>query len=330
MEYAYLGRTGMKVSRLCLGTMNFGPNTDEKEAFAIMDRALESGINFFDTANIYGGRNGGHPGWTEEIIGRWFAQGGGRRERVILTTKVYADMQDPFDGPNGDDGLSAYKIRRHLEGSLKRLQTDHVEIYQMHHFDPHATWDELWGVFENLVNQGKIYYTGSSNFAAHQLITAQAEASKRNFLGLVCEEHRYNLLCRLPELEVLPAARNKGIGVVAFSPLAMGLLGGNVLNPERQSARSNKFLGNMSDAQIDQISRYGKLCREIGETEANVAVAWILSNPVITSPIVGPRTIEQLDSNLRALEIKLSEDVLNALDEIFPGPGGEATQAYNH
>ena len=231
MKYTYLGRTGMKVSRLCLGTMNFGPRTEEKEAFAIMDKALEVGINFFDTANVYGGGPNGHNGWTEEIIGRWFKQGGGRREKVVLATKVYGNMNDETDGPNNGGGLSAYKIRRHIEGSLKRLQTDHVELYQMHHIERHATWDEIWGVFEALVNQGKACYIGASNFGARHLAYAQAAAEKRNFLGLVCEQHKYNLACRLPELEVLPAAQELGLGVIPWSPLGGGLLSGNVLNP---------------------------------------------------------------------------------------------------
>jgi len=328
MKYTYLGRTGLKVSRLCLGTMNFGPRTEEKEAFTIMDRALEAGINFFDTANVYGGGNGGHNGWTEEIMGRWFAQGGGRREKVVLATKVYGDMNDVTDGPNGARGLSAYKIRRHIEGSLKRLNTDHIELYQMHHIERHAGWDEIWGAFEALVDQGKAYYIGASNFGARHLAYAQAAAEKRNFLGLVCEQHKYNLLCRLPELEVLPAAQDLGLGVIPWSPLGGGMLSGHVLKTVEGSQRASQAAANLTGAQRAQLEAYAKLCAEIGESESNVALAWLLHNPAVTAPIIGPRTSEQLENALRAVEIELSEEILKKLDGIFPGPGGYAPEAY--
>ncbi|MHB1484405.1 MAG: aldo/keto reductase [Saccharofermentanales bacterium] len=329
MKYTDLGRTGMKVSRLCLGTMNFGPYTEEKEAFRIMDMALDAGINFFDTANVYGGA--GHKGWTEEIIGRWFAQGGNRREKVILATKVYGDMEDANDGPNASGGLSAYKIRRHMEASLKRLKTDHIELYQMHHIDRSLTWEETWGVFENLVDQGKAFYIGSSNFAGWHLMQAQAAAARRNFLGLVSEQHKYNLLCRLPELEVLPAALELGIGVIAWSPLAGGLLGRNIHSAVK-GARSEQRLAGISLKEHAQLEEYGKLCDEIKantENETAVALAWLLANPAITAPIIGPRTEKQLDESLAALEMKLSDEVMTKLDNIFPGPGGAAPEAYS-
>nr|WP_211295460.1 aldo/keto reductase [Alkalibacterium olivapovliticus] len=290
-----------------------------------MDRALEAGINFFDTANVYGGS--GQRGRTEEIIGRWFAQGGGRREKVVLATKVYGGMEDETDGPNQDRGLSAYKIRRHLEESLKRLQTDHVELYQMHHIERHAPWEEIWGVFESLVNQGKTYYIGSSNFAGYHLALAQAKAEKRHFLGLVSEQHKYNLLCRLPELEVLPAAEDLGIGVIPWSPLGGGLLSGKILDPEPGS-RSEQRADDLSDEERSQLEAYSKLCKDLGETEPNVALAWLLANPAVTAPIIGPRTMDQLEQALKAVEINLSEDVLKELDRIFPGPGGHAPEAY--
>ena len=328
MKYTYLGRTGLKVSRLCLGTMNFGPRTSEKEAFALMDKALDAGITFFDTANVYGRPNGGHAGWTEEIIGRWFQLGGGRRERVVLATKVHGGMEDDTDGPNNERGLSAYKIRRHIEGSLRRLQTDHIELYQMHHVERHASWEELWGVFEPLVHQGKAYYIGSSNFGARHLAYAQAAAGKRNFLGLVCEQHKYHLMCRLPELEVLPAAQELGLGVIPWSPLGGGLLGGHALSPEAGSRRAAQAALELTEGQRAQLTAYARLCNEIGESESNVALAWLLHNPAVTAPIIGPRTLEQLDGALRAVEIRLSKDTLKKLDEIFPGPGGEAPEAY--
>ncbi|NBD27800.1 aldo/keto reductase [Paenibacillus glycinis] len=324
MRYAYLGKSGLKVSRLCLGTMNFGPETDEKESFRIMDAALDAGVNFFDTANVYGGQD--NRGRTEEIIGRWFAQGGGRREKVVLATKVYGDMDDPADGPNAARGLSAYKIRRHLEASLRRLNTDHVELYQMHHVDRNVSWDELWEAFQVYVNQGKISYVGASNFAGRDLVKAQYEAKARHTLGLVSEQHKYSLLCRLPELEVLPAAEEHGIGVIAWSPLDGGLLGGNALKSSggSRSTRSQERV----EAIRGKLEQFASLCRELGESEANVALAWTLKHPAMTAPIIGPRTLEQFQNTLRVVEIQLTDDTMKRLDEIFPGPGGEAPQAY--
>ncbi|UOQ84674.1 aldo/keto reductase [Gracilibacillus salinarum] len=317
MKYTNLGRTGMKVSKLCLGTMNFGPATEEKEAHKIMDAALDAGINFFDTANVYGGK--GHHGWTEEIIGRWFAQGGNRREKVVLATKVYNHMGDENDGPNEGRFLSAYKVRRHLEGSLKRLQTDHIELYQMHHIDRNVSWEELWEVFQAEVQKGTIDYVGSSNFAGWDLIKAQAAAKERHFLGIVSEQHKYSLLCRLPELEVLPAAKDQGIGVIAWSPLDGGLLGGNALNPA-QGSRS-AALTERVEKHRSQLEAFSDLCKDLGEHEADVALAWVLHNPALDAPIIGPRTLDQFEKSLRAVEIELDQATLDRLDEIFPGYG---------
>ncbi|MFS0857399.1 MULTISPECIES: aldo/keto reductase [Paenibacillus] len=324
MQYTYLGKSGLKVSRICLGTMNFGPATDEKEAFRIMDAALDAGVNFFDTANIYGW--GENSGLTEEIIGRWFKQGGGRREKVVLATKVYGSMHDDTDGPNNDAGLSAYKIRRHLEGSLRRLQTDHVELYQMHHVDPAISWDELWGAFENAVHQGKIGYVGSSNFAGWQIAVAQSEAKNRHFLGLVSEQHKYSLNCRLPELEVLPAAKELGLGVIPWSPLDGGLLGRNALQ-KLEGTRSGGIAERIESHQT-QLEQFAALCRELGEPQDTIALAWVAANPAVTAPIIGPRTLEQFETALKCLDVNLDEAVLKRLDEIFPGPGGQAPNAY--
>lgn len=305
--------------------MNFGVNTDEKEAFYIMDAALDAGINFFDTANVYGwGENSGR---TEEIIGRWFAQGGGRREKVVLATKVYGEMHDALDGPNDVPGLSAYKIRRHLEGSLRRLQTDHIELYQMHHIDRHATWEELWPAFERAVQNGKVEYIGSSNFPAWGIAEAQAKAENRHFLGLVSEQHLYNLTARLPELEVLPAVERYGLGFIPWSPLAGGLLGGNALNPERGSRSSHNQ--EAIERNRAKLERFSALASEVGEREDTIALAWLLTNPVVTAPIIGVRTREQLANSLRAEEVSLDEAVMKELDEIFPGPGGQAPEAYS-
>ncbi|SDC91763.1 aldo/keto reductase [Paenibacillus polymyxa] len=324
MQYSYLGKSGLKVSRICLGTMNFGPATDEKEAFRIMDAALDAGVNFFDTANIYGW--GENSGLTEEIIGRWFNQGGGRREKVVLATKVYGSMHDDTDGPNNEAGLSAYKIRRHLEGSLRRLQTDHIELYQMHHVDPAISWNELWGAFENAVHQGKIGYVGSSNFAAWQIAIAQSEAKNRHFLGLVSEQHKYSLNCRLPELEVMPAAKELGLGVIPWSPLDGGLLGRNALQ-KLEGTRSGGIAGRIEQQQT-QLEDFAALCRDLGEPQDTVALAWVAANPAVTAPIIGPRTLEQFETALKCLDVTLDEAVLKRLDEIFPGPGGHAPNAY--
>lgn len=321
MEYTHLGRSGLKVSRLCLGTMNFGPLISEADSFAIMDKALESGINFFDTANVYGQRRG--EGVTEGIIGRWLAQGGGRREQIILATKVYGSMGD---GPN-DRGLSAYHIRCACEDSLRRLQTDHIDLYQMHHIDRETPWEEIWQAMEQLVREGKILYVGSSNFAGWHIAQAQGTAAARQFMGLVSEQSLYNLSARMIELEVIPACRAYGLGLLPWSPLGGGLLAG-ALQKASEGRRASQDIQEAVEKHHAQLETYESLCRELGEKPAEVALAWLLQNPAMTAPIIGPRTLEHLEGSLRALEIELSEDVLARLDEIWPGPGGEAPEAY--
>jgi len=321
MQYVHLGRTGLRVSRLCLGTMNFGPLTTEGDSFALMDRAREAGINFFDTANVYGWRRG--EGVTEQIIGRWLAQGGGRRESIVLATKVYAAMGE---GPN-DSRLSAYHIRRACDESLRRLQTDRIDLYQMHHVDRETPWDEIWQAMEQLVAAGKVVYVGSSNFAGWQIAQANARAAARHFLGLVSEQSLYNLSARTVELEVLPACRAHGVGVIPWSPLAGGLLGG-ALQKAKEGRRASERLQKSVERYRAQLETYEGLCRELGESPADVALAWLLANPAVTAPIIGPRTMEQLTGSLRALEITLSAEQLARLDRIWPGPGGEAPEAY--
>ncbi len=321
MQYVHLGRTGLRVSRLCLGTMNFGPLTSEGDSFALMDRAREAGINFFDTANVYGWRRG--EGVTEQIIGRWLAQGGGRRESIVLATKVYAAMGE---GPN-DSRLSAYHIRRACDESLRRLQTDRIDLYQMHHVDRETPWDEIWQAMEQLVAAGKVVYVGSSNFAGWQIAQANARAAARHFLGLVSEQSLYNLSARTVELEVLPACRAHGVGVIPWSPLAGGLLGG-ALQKAKEGRRASERLQKSVERYRAQLETYEGLCRELGESPADVALAWLLANPAVTAPIIGPRTMEQLTGSLRALEITLSAEQLARLDRIWPGPGGEAPEAY--
>lgn len=328
MEYAYMGRTGLKVSRLCLGTMNFGPNTEEKEAFRIMDAALEAGINFFDTANMYGDRNGGWRGWTEEIIGRWFAQGGGRRERTVLATKVFEPMKDPLDGANDEPGLSSYKIRRHLAASLTRMQTDHLELYYMHNPPPHAVWEEIWGVFESMCASGVVDYIGCSNFAAYQIAIAQSEAARRHFLGLTANQAKYNLLCRLPEVELLPVSQELGLGFLCWGPLQGGMLSGSLLDHVSSGQRSGKYVDRLSPQRLAQLEAYRELCRSFGQDEATVSIAWLLSDSRVTAPLIGPRTVEQLENSLKAVEWKLPEELREQLDYLFPGPGAAAPRAY--
>jgi aryl-alcohol dehydrogenase-like predicted oxidoreductase len=322
MQYVRLGRTALKVSRFCLGTMNFGPDTSEAEAFAIMDRALELGINFFDTADVYGWKKG--EGVTEQILGRWFAQGGGRREKVVLATKVYGDMGD---WPN-DSRLSARHIRAACEGSLRRLKTDHIDLYQMHHVDRDAPWDEIWQAMELLVAQGKVIYVGSSNFAGWHIARANEAAARRHFLGLVSEQSKYSLVERTIELEVLPACAAYGMGVIPYSPLASGALAGSGRRAEKGGRREQRWAQDELARHRPKIEAYEGLCRQLGEEPADVALAWLLANPGVTGPIIGPRTREQLDGALRALDIRLDGKLLAKLDEIFPGPGKPAPEAY--
>ncbi len=317
MDYRQLGRTGLKVSPLCLGTMNFGPRTPQDEAFAILDKALEHELNFFDTANGYGG------GETEQILGRWFAQGGGRREKVVLATKVYGG-RDPWPNTNR---LSALHIRQACEDSLRRLQTDHIDIYQMHHIDRATPWEEIWQAMDLLVTQGKVIYVGSSNFAGWHIAKANEAAARRNSLGLVSEQSLYNLAARTVELEVLPACADYGMGVIPWSPLSGGVLGG-ALSGGTDGRRSGEAFDKRVEKMRPQLEKWESLCAEIGEQPADVALAWLLANPIVTAPIIGPRTVDQLDGAMKALEITLEQEVLTQLDEIFPGPGGTAPEAY--
>jgi aryl-alcohol dehydrogenase-like predicted oxidoreductase len=320
MQYTRLGRTALKVSRLCLGTMNFGPHTSEADSFAIMDKALELGVNFFDTANVYGRPVG--PGVTEEIIGRWLAQGG-RREKVVLATKVYGNMGE---WPN-ESRLSALSIRRACEASLRRMQTDYIDLYQMHHIDREAPWEEVWQAMEQLVREGKVLYVGSSNFAGWHIAQANEAARRRNFMGLVSEQSLYNLNARTIELEVAPACESYGLGIIPWSPLAGGLLGG-ALQKATEGRRANERSQQNVEKHRAKLEAYEGFCRELGEGPADVALAWLLTRPAVTAPIIGPRTLEQLTGSLRALEIALDDAALTRLDAIFPGPGGAAPEAY--
>ena len=315
MKYTRLGRSNLTVSRVCLGTMHFGGYTSEEEAFKIMDRCLEMGINFFDTANVYGGR--GQHGKSEEIIGNWFSQGGGRRDQVVLATKVYGDMSDKRL-PNEKNGISAYKVRKQAADSLRRLQTDHIDLYQVHHIDRDISAEEFWGTFERLVADGDVIYMGTSNFPGWGLAKFQMHAWQRGFMGLISEQPMYNLLCRYPELEVLPAAKEFGIGVIPYMPLAGGLLSGKAKSVagSRTSQVEGEY-GITLGEENTQFQEYSALCREIGEKEHVVAIAWTLANPAVASPIVGARKVEHLDGLERAAELELNPETLKRLDEIF-------------
>jgi aryl-alcohol dehydrogenase-like predicted oxidoreductase len=301
--------------------MNFGPRTTEPDSHAIMDHALELGINFFDTANVYGQHKG--VGATEAIVGNWFAKGGDRRDKVVLATKVYSEMGS---WPN-ESRLSALNIRRACDESLRRLQTDYIDVYQMHHVYREATWDEIWQAFETLVHQGKILYVGSSNFAGWHIAKANEAAKARHFLGLVSEQCIYNLAERTVEMDVLPACQDYGLGVIPWSPLWRGLLGG-VLEGEKAGRRGSSMVQDKLEEVRPQVETYEKFCAELGHPPAEVALAWLLANPVVTAPIVGPRVMEQLDGAMRALEIELDGSTMKRLDEIWPGPGGASPEAF--
>ncbi|KQP57331.1 aldo/keto reductase [Agreia sp. Leaf283] len=312
MEYTHLGRTGLRVSRVVLGTMNFGPQTSEPDSHAIMDAAHAQGVNFFDTANVYGQDLG--RGATEEIVGRFFAQGGGRREKTVLATKLYGDMSAyPNDGK-----LSALNIRRALDASLTRLQTDYIDLYQFHHVDRATPWEEIWQAIEVAVQQGKILYAGSSNFAGWHIAQAQEAAKARHFTGLVSEQSIYNLIVRDVEREVLPAAQAYGLGVIPWSPLQGGLLAG-VLDKEADGSRRRSRSDDELEKLRPQLEKYEAFAAELGHSPAELALAWLLHQPAVTAPITGPRTMNQLDTAIASVDITLDEDALGRLDEIFPG-----------
>jgi aryl-alcohol dehydrogenase-like predicted oxidoreductase len=309
VKYTQLGRTGLKVSRLCLGTMNFGPKTEESESHDIMDRALEHGINFFDTADVYGWKG---DGWTESIIGRWFALGSERREKTVIATKVYGNMGE---WPNQSRN-SALRIRQACEASLKRLQTDYIDLYQMHHIDRDTPVDEILEAFEVLRTQGKVIYFGSSNYAGYHIARFNERAAKRNMTGLVSEQSIYHLNNRKVEMEVVPACLDYGLGLIPWSPLGGGALAGP---PTEEGRRTEGWAKEFREKEARKLGRWESLCNRIGEKPADVALAWLLHQPVVTAPIIGPRTLEQLDGSLRAVEIVLSPATLKNIDAIFPG-----------
>ncbi|GAA2809424.1 aldo/keto reductase [Kribbella solani] len=314
MDFTQLGRSGLSVGRIVLGTMNFGTHTEVGDAHRIMDVAHGVGINFFDTANGYG--RAVYPGRTEEIIGEWFAKGGQNREKTVLATKVYGEMG--VDWPN-TSRLSALNIRRALDASLRRLRTDYVDLYQFHHVDRNTPWDEIWQAMEIAVQQGKVLYAGSSNFAGWHIVQAQEAAARRNFNGLVSEQSLYNLIQRDVERELIPAAQAYGLGVIPWSPLHGGLLGGVIRKANEGVRRLEGRAKETLDRLRPRIEQYEAYADELGHEPGELALAWLLHQPAVTGPIVGPRTLEQLESAVRAVDIKLDDAALARLDEIFPG-----------
>jgi aryl-alcohol dehydrogenase-like predicted oxidoreductase len=321
MQYTHLGRTGLQVSRLCLGTMNFGPYTGESDSHLIMDKAIDLGINFFDTANVYGWKTG--ESITEKIIGNWFAKGSGRREKTVIATKVYGNMGD---WPN-QSKLSALNIKRACEYSLKNLKTDYIDLYQMHHVDRETPWEEIWQAMEQLVKEGKVLYIGSSNFAGWHIAQANELAKNRHFMGLVSEQCLYNLIDRTAEMDVIPACESYGMGVIPWSPLSSGALGG-ALKKAAEGRRSQGGVQEKVEKHRAKLEKFEAFCAELNHNPAHIALAWLLSNKVVTAPIIGPRTEQQLEDTLKALEIDVSAEIKEKLDEIFPGPGGPSPEAW--
>jgi aryl-alcohol dehydrogenase-like predicted oxidoreductase len=320
MQYSKLGRSGLLVSRLCLGTMNFGAHTTEKDSYEIMNRALELGINFFDTANVYGGKKG--EGITEKIIGKWLDENKTRRDKIVLATKVYGEMGNLVN----ERYLSAYHIKKACEDSLKRMKTDHIDLYQMHHVHRDTPWDEIWQAMEQLISEGKIIYVGSSNFAGWDIATACEEARRRKLLGLISEQSKYNLFNRYIEREMIPACNYYGVGIIPWSPLEGGLLGG-VLKELDKGRRAKDEIINKLKNNYQQILQWEGFCDEISEDPASTALAWLLNQPGVTAPIIGPRTIKQLEKSIRSLDINFNQELLSKLDKIFP-PAGTSPQYY--
>nr|WTB28339.1 aldo/keto reductase [Streptomyces sp. NBC_00830]WTB35743.1 aldo/keto reductase [Streptomyces sp. NBC_00830] len=324
-RHVRLGRTGLYVSRLALGTVNFGGRVGEEEARGLLDHALDRGLTMVDTADSYGWRV--HRGHTEEVIGRWLS-GGGRRDEVVLATKVGSAMSDD---PN-DGGLSARRIVAACEASLRRLRTDRIDLYQLHQMDRAVRWDEIWQAMELLIAQGKIRYVGSSNAAGWDIAAAQETADRRRAPGLAAEQCLYNLVTRQPELEILPAAEAYGMGVLVWSPLHSGLLGG-ALRKRREGTAVKSAQGRAQTALAAHgpaVEEYERFCDKIGRHPAEVGLAWVLSRPGVSAAIIGPRTTEQADECLAALERPLAEDELRRLEEIFPpvGRGGPAPDTW--
>jgi aryl-alcohol dehydrogenase-like predicted oxidoreductase len=322
MEYRSLGRTGVQVSALCLGCMNFGDDTTEADSIRIIHRAMDAGINFLDTANVYS------RGVSESITGKALAMDG-RRDRVFLATKVYNRMDD--NDPNAW-GSHRFHIMKACEDSLRRLQTDHIDLYQMHRPKSSIPIDETLRALDDLIRQGKVRYIGTSTFAAWQLMESLWAAKELGLNRFVCEQPPYNLLDRRIERELLPFCRTYGLGVIPWAPIAGGLLTGKyrVGQPRPAGSRYEKgaWMNRDNDRALAAVEPFVKFCEERGETPAHFALAWCLAQPGVTSPIIGPRTMEQFEDYLKALEITLTEEDAKRLDELFE-PGTHLSNYYS-
>jgi aryl-alcohol dehydrogenase-like predicted oxidoreductase len=324
MEYRSLGRTGVQVSALCLGCMNWGDRnngTEEADSIRIMHRAMDAGINFFDTANVYS------RGVSETITGRALAMDG-RRERVFLATKVYNRMDD--NDPNAW-GSHRCHIVQACEESLRRLQTDHIDLYQMHRPKSSIPIDETLRALDDLIRQGKVRYIGTSTFAAWQLMESLWAAKELGLNRFVCEQPPYNLLDRRIERELLPFCRTYGFGVIPWAPIAGGLLTGKYRlgQPRPSGTRYEKgaFLNRDNDRALALVEEYLKFCEARGCSPAHFAVAWCLAQPGVTSPIIGPRTMEQLEDYLQALELNITDEDCQRINQISE-PGTHVSAYY--
>lgn len=316
MEYRNLGRTGLKVSELCLGTMQFGWTTDEENAFAVMDGFLEAGGNFIDTADIYSNWVAGNPsGVAESIIGKWMKERGNRHQ-IVLATKVRGRM---WEGPNGE-GLSRAHIMKAIDDSLGRLDADYIDLYQTHAFDPDTPIEETLRALDDLVHQGKVRYLGCSNYPAWRLCRALWTSDR---LGLACYDSlqpHYNLVHRAEfERELLPLCQDQRLGVIPYSPLAGGFLTGKYRKegsiPESARAEGivKRYLNDKNFALLGRLERVGK---KRGKTILQMALGWLLTNPVVTSPIIGANTVEQLRESLGAVGLRLSQEEMATLNEL--------------
>lgn len=323
MNYRNFGRTGVRVSPLCLGTMLFGDKTEEEDAFRIVDRAMEAGINFIDTANVYG------RGASEEVLGRALKRNG-KRARVFLATKVHGRMDD-------DDPNAAGNSRRHIieqcEASLRRLQTDHIDLYQLHRPQSDIPIDETLRAMDDLIRSGKVRYIGTSTYAAWQVVESIYIAKELGLNRFVSEQPPYHILDRRIERELIPVAQTYGLAILPWSPLAGGMLTGKYTRSSRPAGsrferETDWTRRHFTDAAFDVVDRMREMADEKGCTISQIALAWCMHQPGVTSPIIGPRTMEQLEDNLGALDIDISDDDRNIFDAISE-PGRAIVSYYN-
>jgi aryl-alcohol dehydrogenase-like predicted oxidoreductase len=319
MEHVRLGRSGLQVSRLCLGTMTFGLQTDEATAFAIMDKAYEAGVDFFDTADAYPlGGDLASKGRTEEIIGRWLA---GKRDRIILATKCFAPT-----GPSPMDGGNSRKhIMSAVDASLRRLGTDYIDLYQLHGYDKNTPIDETLSALDDLVHAGKVRYIGCSNFLTYQLVRAVGRSETLGLARFDSVQPRYNLLFRQFEREMFPFCAEDGVGVIPYNPIAGGLLSGKHNGTAPPPAGTRFTLGSAGsmyqtrywhEREFDTVEELRKLAGQAGVPLVTLAVAWTLANPAITAPIIGASRSEQLDASIAAVGYPLDADLKTELDDL--------------